>query len=135
MAAAVGTEVEDTIRDLKKIPGFTSYLILNNDGIVIKYDNMTYKTAVHHAHVVLSLTGKASKYVRDLFDAPDNEVESIRLHTSEYEMIIAQHGNYTVVSTQQEVKKVEADKAAAAAAAAGAAGEEGKKDEEKKEAV
>jgi len=95
---------------------------------------MTYKTAVHHAHDVLSLTGKASKYVRDLFDAPDNEVESIRLHTSDYEMIIAQHGNYTVVSTQEEVKKVEADKAAAAAAA-GAAGEEGKKEEEKKEAV
>ena len=37
-AAPQGTEhvVEETIRDLKTIPGFQSYLILNNDGIVIK---------------------------------------------------------------------------------------------------
>lgn len=99
-AAAVGAEVEDSVRDLKKLPGFTSYLILNNDGIVIKYENMSYKTAVHHAHQVLSLTGKASKYVRDLFDAPDNEVESVRLRTIEYEMVIAQHGNFTLVGYQ-----------------------------------
>lgn len=32
---------------------------------------MSYKTAVHHAHQVLSLSSKASRYIRDLFDAPD----------------------------------------------------------------
>jgi len=63
--------VDDTIRDLKKVSGFSAYLILNNDGIVIKFENMSYRTAVHHAHVVLSLHSKASKYVRDLFDPPD----------------------------------------------------------------
>lgn len=77
MAAAVGQEVEDTIRDLKRNPGFSSYLILNNDGIVIKYENMSYKTAVHHAHSVLALTGKAGKYIRDLFDAPDVSIVTI----------------------------------------------------------
>jgi hypothetical protein len=40
-------------------------------GIIIKYENMSYKTAVHHAHLILSLTAKATKYVRDLFDPPD----------------------------------------------------------------
>ena len=40
-------------------------------GIVIKYETMTYKEAVHHAHLVLSLCSKASRYVRDLLDAPD----------------------------------------------------------------
>ena len=40
-------------------------------GIVIKYDNMSYRTAVHHAHLVLGLYGKSSKYVRDLFEFPD----------------------------------------------------------------
>ena len=80
-AAPQGTEhvVEETIRDLKTIPGFQSYLILNNDGIVIKYENMSYRTAVHYSHQVLGLASKATKYIRDLFDAPDNEVESIRL--------------------------------------------------------
>ena len=27
-----GAEVDDVIRDLKKIPGFSAYAILNNDG-------------------------------------------------------------------------------------------------------
>lgn len=66
-----GNEVDDVIRDLKKIPGFNAYAILNNDGIVIKYENMSYRTAVYHAHQVLSLSVKASKYVGDLFDHPD----------------------------------------------------------------
>jgi hypothetical protein len=69
---------------------------------------MSYRIAVHHAHQVLALTGKASRYIRDLFDAPDNEVESIRLRTTEYEMIIAQYGNFTVVSTQVPQKLVSA---------------------------
>jgi dynein light chain roadblock-type len=56
---------------LKRIPGFSAYAILNNDGIVIKYENMSYRAAVHHAHQVLSLSGKASRYIRDLFEAPD----------------------------------------------------------------
>jgi hypothetical protein len=69
--AATGNEVDDVIRELKKITGFTAYLILNNDGIVIKYENMSYRTAVHHAHLVLSLCSKAGKYLRDLFEPPD----------------------------------------------------------------
>lgn len=36
-AASSGNEVDDTIRELKKITGFTSYLILNNDGKIIKF--------------------------------------------------------------------------------------------------
>jgi hypothetical protein len=60
---------------------------------------MTYRTAVHYAHLVLSLYGKASKYIRDLFEHPDNEVESIRMITRDYEMVIAQHGNFTLVAT------------------------------------
>lgn len=104
MATQTGNEVDDAIRDLKKIPGFSSYAILNNDGIVIKYENMSYRAAVHHAHQVLSLAGKASKYVKNLFDPPDNEVESIRLRTTEYEMIIAQIGNFTMIVTQNPSK-------------------------------
>eukprot|EP01038_Epipyxis_sp_PR26KG_P009073 gene9073-12237_t len=103
-AAGGGNEVDDTIRELKKIPGFSAYLILNNDGIVIKYENMSYRTAVHKAHVFLSLYAKSSKYTRDLFDFPDNEVESIRIITKEYEMIIAQHGNFTLIVTQNNAK-------------------------------
>ena len=44
---------------------------LRHLGIVIKYENMSYKTALHHANQVLGLAGKASKYIKELFDAPD----------------------------------------------------------------
>lgn len=110
----VPQDVEETIKELKKIPGFHAYLILNNDGeenrstikeelvccldvrfffsfrravivtnnqlnvmismdagIVIKYENMSYRAALHHANQVLGLAGKASKYIKELFDAPD----------------------------------------------------------------
>ena len=119
--------VEETIRDLKKISGFFSYLILNNDGIVIKFENMQMRTAVHYAHLVLSLAGKASRYVRDLFEAPDNEVESIRLRTSAYEMIIAQVGNFTMIVTQA---KVDPAVGSTEAVQAGAGGEGEKKEGE-----
>lgn len=33
-----------------------------------------------------------------------NEVESIRLITKEYEMVIAQHGNFTLVATHTKLK-------------------------------
>jgi hypothetical protein len=33
MQAPSGNEVDDVIRDLKKISGFTAYVILNNDGM------------------------------------------------------------------------------------------------------
>ncbi|CAM9671081.1 unnamed protein product [Heterosigma akashiwo] len=62
---------------------------------------MEYKTAVHHAHLVLDLCAKSRKYMRDLLDPPDNEVESIRLRTIDYEMIIAQHDNFTLVVIQK----------------------------------
>ena len=123
-----GTEhvVEETIRDWKEVPGFKSFLILNNDGIVIKYENMTYTESVHYAHQVLGLASKASKYVRELFEFPDNEVESLRLRTLNHELIIAQHGTFTVVATHNN-EPVPAAAAPAAAAAAPAGGEGEKK--------
>lgn len=50
--------MDEVIRELKAIPGFHAYAIMNSDGIVIKYENMSYKDALHHAHQVLGLTGK-----------------------------------------------------------------------------
>mmetsp|Transcript_35928 Transcript_35928/g.67026 ORF Transcript_35928/g.67026 Transcript_35928/m.67026 type:complete len:84 (+) Transcript_35928:224-475(+) len=83
---------------------------------------MSYKTAVHHAHQVLSLASKANKYVHDLFDPPDNEVESIRLRTAEYEMIVAQMGNFTVIVSQSPAELLKKG-----------SGDEEKKEEAKKE--
>ena len=54
-------EIDELLKDLKKTPGFKAYLILNSDGIVIRWDQadnvaegssqvMTYQSAVQHAH-------------------------------------------------------------------------------------
>lgn len=107
MAAATGNEVDDVIRELRKISGFGAYVILNNDGIVIKFDGMDKDMALHHAHLVLSLYSKATKFTKDLFDPPDNEVESIRMITRDYEMIIAQHGNFTLVVSHSNKSKAD----------------------------
>lgn len=40
-------------------------------GIVIKYESMEYRTAVHHAALVLDLASKSKKYMRELFEPPD----------------------------------------------------------------
>ena len=100
-------EVEEMVKDLKKNPGFKAYIILNNDGIVIKWDQvetpMPYETAVQHSHLVLDLCSKSKKYMRELFDPPDNEVENIRLRTDTHELIAAQHGNFTLVVVQEDL--------------------------------
>ena len=124
-AAPQGTDhvVEDAIRDLKKVQGFHGYVILNNDGIVIKYENVSYKTAVHYSHQILGLTLKASKYIRELFDAPDNEVECIRLRTLKHELIVAQLENFTIIATHIKPSSVPEEVVAVAVAGEAKEGE------------
>jgi predicted regulator of Ras-like GTPase activity (Roadblock/LC7/MglB family) len=43
--ANASNELEEMIKELKKNPGFKSYIILNNDGIVIKWDQPTPSSA------------------------------------------------------------------------------------------
>ena len=106
-AAPQGTEhvVEETIRDLKAIPGFQSYLILNNDGIVIKYENMSYRTAVHYAHQVLGLASKASSTLGSSSMLLIMKVECIRMRTVQCELMIAQIGNFTIVCTHSNIEE------------------------------
>ena len=40
---------------------------------------------------------------------PQNEVESLRLKTKDYEMVIAQHTNFTLLVIQEPVKETPAE--------------------------
>ena len=82
---------------------------------MIKHENMEYKRAVHYTAVVLELCAKTKRFVKELFESPDNEVESLRLKTKDYEMIIAQHSNFTLLVIQEQVKEVAVEEAAAGA--------------------
>ena len=63
--------MEDVIRELRGNDGFSAFAIMSNDGIVIKYENMDYRTAVHYSHQVLDLCAKAKRFTHLLLDPPD----------------------------------------------------------------
>ncbi len=124
--------MENVVKELKKASGFSAYVIMNNDGIVIKYENMSYQTAVHHAALVLDLTEKSKKYAREVFQPSEvrrrvgsphfkqfvtvhgvktsscclsdtqNNVESLRLRTKEHELIVSQKNHFTVAVIQED---------------------------------
>ena len=79
---------------------------------------MSYQMALQCAHEVLYLFSKARKNVRELLDPSDvrfskclhnadffivlqNEIDSIRLRTDDYEMIVVQKLNYTIIVIQE----------------------------------
>ncbi|OWZ14897.1 hypothetical protein PHMEG_00011544 [Phytophthora megakarya] len=102
MAAAAPNEVEEVIKQLKTKPGFSSYILMNNDGIVVKYENVEYKEAIMYAYHVLSLYSRTKKHLQKLFPDPtDSEIEWLRLRTKMHEMVIAQHLRFTLVVLQQ----------------------------------
>ena len=124
-------EIDELLKDLKKTPGFKAYLILNSDGIVIRWDQkqvdqqledggggggettanisssnnnkqiMTYQRAVQHAHHITELYNKSTAHIKELFDPEDGPVENVRLRTHEYEMIVSSLGLYTLAVFQE----------------------------------
>lgn len=66
---------------------------------------MPYPKAVQHAHLVLDLCDKSKAHMQELFAPPDDCVDSIRIRTDNYEMIIAQHGNFTLIVVQEDQEK------------------------------
>ncbi|DAZ92955.1 TPA: hypothetical protein N0F65_012996 [Lagenidium giganteum] len=127
MAASAPNEIEEAIKQLKSKPGFSSYILMNNDGIVVKYENLEYREAVMHAYHVLALYGRTRKHIQKLFPDPnENEMEWLRLRTKMHEMIIAQHLRFTLVVIQKAENSDNTPEAPARAV------EEGKEKEEEK---
>lgn len=102
MAAAAPNEIDETIKQLKAKPGFSAYVLMSNDGIVVKYENLEYKEAVMHAYHVLALYSRTKKHLLKLFPEPgEGDIEWLRLRTKLHEMIVAQHLRFTVVALQK----------------------------------
>ena len=113
-------EIDELLKDLKKTPGFKAYLVLNSDGIVIRWDQvgtqMPYQRAVQHAHHITELYNKSTAHIKELFDPEDGPVENVRLRTDEHEMIVSSLGSYTLAGFQEDCGKVEVTAAAEAGA-------------------
>jgi len=126
-------EVDELLKGLRNVPGFKSYLVLNNDGIVIRWDQsddqMTYQSAVQHgnytmttlifhihftlspmfiylAHHIMQLQNKGVASIQELM-GPQENVENIRVRTEQYEMIISSMGSYTLAVFQEKPKNEE----------------------------
>lgn len=96
-------QVDEILKDLQRTPGFKDYIILNNDGIVIRHTMESNERAVQHAHHITELYNKSVAQIQDLFDHPDdNRVENVRIRTEKYEMIVSSVGSYTLAVFQQE---------------------------------
>ncbi|CCI42488.1 hypothetical protein ABG067_006979 [Albugo candida] len=103
MAANIPNEIDEAIKQLKSKPGFAAYLIMSNDGIVVRYENLEYREAVMYAYHVLALYARARKQVAKIMGSTlqeSEEMEWLRLKTKLHEMIIAQHLRYTLVVLQ-----------------------------------
>ena len=104
-------EIDELLKDLKQTPGFQAYLILNSDGIVIRWDQagtqMPYQRAVQHAHHITELYTKSVRHAKELFAPEDGPVENVRMRTGEYEMIVSSLGAYTLAVFQQDGTKSE----------------------------
>ncbi|KAL7477056.1 hypothetical protein ACHAW6_006568 [Cyclotella cf. meneghiniana] len=112
MAHSQVNEIDELLKDLKKVPGFKAYLVLNSDGIVIRWDQaaghptMTYQSAVQHAHHITELYNKGVSSIEELFDAQDRHVENVRVRTNQYEMIVSSVGSYTLAVFQDDPTNV-----------------------------
>ena len=96
-------QVDEILKDLQRTPGFKDYIILNNDGIVIRHTMESNERAVQIAHHITELYNKSVTQIQDLFDHPDdNRVENVRMRTEKYEMIVSSIGSYTLAVFQQE---------------------------------
>ena len=65
---------------LKENEGFHGFVLMKNDGIVIRWENMDYAEALHYAANVLSLTEKTKMFVNDLLEP--GEVRGVPLKSS-----------------------------------------------------
>jgi predicted regulator of Ras-like GTPase activity (Roadblock/LC7/MglB family) len=110
MAHNQDNEIDKLLKDLKSTPGFKAYLILNSDGIVIRWDQvgspMPYQRAVHHAHHITEIYNKCIAQANELFDPEDGPVENVRIRTEEYEMIVSSLGSYTLAVLQTDAGKL-----------------------------
>jgi len=102
-------EIDELLKDLTRTPGFKAYLILNSDGIVIRWDHagtaMPYPRAVQHAHHITALYHKSAAHARALCGPEDGPVEHVRMRTGEYEMIVSSLGAFTLAVFQHDAAK------------------------------
>mmetsp|Transcript_31877 Transcript_31877/g.73069 ORF Transcript_31877/g.73069 Transcript_31877/m.73069 type:complete len:129 (-) Transcript_31877:57-443(-) len=89
MAGAQTSEVDTTLQGwLSENPTVIGYVVMNNDGIPVKYhQRMPYDMAIKYSALLLDFTMKARKCLKELMGG-DSELANLRIRTKEKTEVI-----------------------------------------------
>eukprot|EP00825_Cyclidium_porcatum_P045738 TRINITY_DN7034_c0_g1_i12.p3 TRINITY_DN7034_c0_g1~~TRINITY_DN7034_c0_g1_i12.p3 ORF type:complete len:140 (+),score=40.31 TRINITY_DN7034_c0_g1_i12:273-692(+) len=128
--------VEEILKSLQNLEGADGYVIFNADGIPLKRfeKKISHEKSVHMAYLFQDLWNVTRKVIQKDLNHPENDVEIIRLRTrQQYEYIITQAGDYTIVVKQLCGKAIEIARQQELAALQAAEAEKEKDKEKEKE--
>ena len=70
------------IKSIKNNVGYKGYVILNTEGVVVRWDPMPYEQAVQHACLALDLYDKSKLSVNEIFvSALERDTIGMAIHT------------------------------------------------------
>ena len=101
-AVAQGSDVDASIHALLANPTVIGFVILNNEGIPVKYhEKMSYEKAVMYASLMSDFHLKARRALKELLPGPDSEMSNFRMRTSEgTELVGVSIGDFLLVVVQ-----------------------------------
>lgn len=89
----MSTEIEETVKKLTTAKGVKGLIVINQDGIPIRY-TFDPDLVTHYASLVHQLVRQARGIVRDLDGADD--LVTLRVRSQKHELIIAPEKEYTL---------------------------------------
>ncbi|GFH54639.1 hypothetical protein CTEN210_11115 [Chaetoceros tenuissimus] len=80
--------IEETLERIQKQPGVEAYVILNNEGEILRrMPSMSQEVAEQYANKVKDLVKKAANATRDL--NPEDKLKNLRIRTKTKEMLVS----------------------------------------------
>ncbi len=94
---------DEQLKALVSCEGVIGYVIYNNEGIPLKKMDsvISHEKAVQYAALIGEFWNVTNKIIKRELRKPDNEIEVIRMRTSNStELIISQYGDFNIVCIQ-----------------------------------
>lgn len=98
--------VDETIKRICSHKGVAGVIIVNGDGIPIKFQGLENSVAVSYAALVSLLVSKTRSAVKQL-GKDDDDLQTIRVHSRKHEIVIVpdfeKSHEYTLIVVQNAV--------------------------------
>mmetsp|Transcript_69246 Transcript_69246/g.110057 ORF Transcript_69246/g.110057 Transcript_69246/m.110057 type:complete len:130 (+) Transcript_69246:92-481(+) len=98
----VGENHEDVLKSMTKEGGVRGWIVVNWEGIPVKYQGYTDSEAVSYAGAVMGLVDKTQlflnqDFVHGIIDESTTNLSTIQLRTNKNELIIAPHPKFILI--------------------------------------